>query len=102
MRAPESTSQADERALWHHMRVPTYTFLALMVLLGGVVLLGATLPFPHAWIIEAVLVVTMVVVVLLFSMELLQEPPLMGVFAAIGFIWVMILMGVTVIDYLTR
>lgn len=88
--------------LWHHMRVPTFTFAALMALLGSIVLLGAVLPFPNAWIIEAVLAVTMVIVVLLFSMEVLKEPPLMRVFAAIGFIWVMVLMGITVIDYLTR
>ena len=102
MRAPETTSRADERTLWQHMRTPTFTFLVLMVLLGGITLLGAILPFPDAWIVEAILAVTMVVVVLLFSMEVLKEPPLMRVFAAIGFIWVMVLMGITVIDYLTR
>ena len=95
-------TRADARALWHHMRTPTFTFLVLMVLLGGITLLGAILPFPDAWIVEAILAVTMVVVVLLFSMEVLKEPPLMRVFAAIGFIWVMVLMGITVIDYLTR
>jgi cytochrome c oxidase subunit IV len=90
------------QTLWPHMRVPTITFVTLMVLLGGIVLLGATLPFPSAWILEAALAAAMVVVVLLFSMELLREPPLMRVLAAVGFVWVTILMGITVIDYLTR
>ena len=95
-------SDEDERVIWHHMRMPAYTFVALLVLLGGEVLLGAILPFPGAWILEACIAVSMVVTVLLFSMEVLEEPPLMRVFAGLGFFWVAVLMGITVIDYLTR
>lgn len=101
---PQSLKLSDEaeRTLWHHMRTPAYTFVALLVMLGGIVLLGAILPFPSAWMVEAALAVTMVVTVLLFSMEVVKEPPMMRVFAAMGFFWVLILLGMTVIDYLTR
>ena len=95
-------SDADKRLLWHHMRTPAITFVALFVMLGVVVLLGAILPFPSAWVIEASVVTLMVVTVLLFSMEVLEETPLMRVFAGLGFFWVAILFGITLIDYLTR
>ena len=102
MAQSSSLSGADKLALWRHMRVPTYSFVALLLLLGGIVLLGAIQPFAWAWILEALLAVTMVAIVLLFSMELLKEPSLMRVVASIGFLWVLILMSFTVLDYLTR
>ena len=95
-------SAADERALLHHMRTPTLAFLALLAMLGGIVLLGGFLPFPSAWVLEALLAVAMVVTVLLFSMEVLKEPPILRLFAGVGFFWVLILMSITVLDYLTR
>ena len=44
----------------------------------------------------------MVLVVLIFSMELIHEPPLMRLFSAISFFWVAILFSMTLLDYLTR
>ncbi|MDQ2803510.1 MAG: oxidase [Pseudomonadota bacterium] len=95
-------SDEDKRVLWRHMRKPAITFVALLVMLGVIVLLGAFLPFSKAWIIEASVATLMVVTVLLFSMEVLEEAPLMRVFAGLGFFWVAILFGITLIDYLTR
>ncbi len=65
-------SDADKRALWHHMRTPTYSFVALLALLGLIVLLGAFLPVRWSWVVEAGAVTAMVLTVLLFSMEVLE------------------------------
>ncbi len=92
----------DRRLLWRHMRAPVLSFVALMALLGVNVVLGATLPFRAVWAVEAFVVVCMVLTVLLVSMEVLQEPPLVRVFSSLGFFWVLILFGMTLVDYLTR
>ncbi len=93
----------DERKdLWRRMRVPVFTFAALLLLLGVNVALGALMPFPSVWIMELAVAVVMIVVVLLFSMEVLHEPPLMRFFSVLGFCWVGILFTMTLIDYLTR
>jgi cytochrome c oxidase subunit 4 len=44
----------------------------------------------------------MVLTVLLVSMEMIEEPPLVRVFSALGFFWVMIMFGMTLTDYLYR
>ncbi len=84
------------------MRTPLLAFAALLVLLGINVLLGALLPFRQAWIVECVVMLCMVLVVLLFSMEVIHEPPLMRVFAILGFFWLAIMFGMTSVDYLSR
>ena len=84
------------------MKVPTISFTVLMALLAINVLLGATIPFEKVWILETVVLVTMVVVVLLLSMEVIHEPPLIRLYAVLGFCWVSILFTMTLIDYLTR
>ena len=84
------------------MKMPVLSFLALMVLLGINVLLGATMPFRTVWIVEALVLLAMVLVVLAFSMEVVHEPPLVRLFAVLGFCWVGILFAMTMIDYLTR
>ncbi len=95
-------SDEDKRVLWHHMRTPTYAFVALLLMLGVIVLFGAFLPFRWSWVIEGTVATAMVLTVLLYSMEVLKEPPLVRVFSAMGFCWVAVLFGVTLIDYLTR
>ena len=95
-------SDEDKRVLWHHMRTPTYAFVALLIMLGVIVLFGAFLPFRWSWVIEAAVAAAMVLTVLLYSMEVLKEPPLVRVFSAMGFCWVAVLFGITLIDYLTR
>ena len=95
-------SQDDWQTLWRHMRPAVFSFGLLLALLSVNVVLGATLPFTWAYIIEAVVVVCMVMTVLLVSMEVLQEPPLMRLFAALGFFWVAIMFSMTLVDYLSR
>ncbi len=92
----------EKRKLMARMRVPAFSFVTLMGLLAVNVLLGATLPFPQVWIVQLLVLVTMVAVVLLFSMEVLHEPPLIRLFSVLGFCWVGILFAMTLIDYLTR
>ena len=84
------------------MKVPTISFAVLMALLAINILLGATIPFEKVWILETVVLATMVVVVLLLSMEVIKEPPLIRLYAVLGFCWVSILFTMTLIDYLTR
>ena len=95
-------TREDRRTVWRRMRAPVLSFVALMALLAVNVVLGATLPFRAAWMVEAFVLVCMVVTVLLVSMEVWHEPPLVRVFSALGFFWVLILFGMTLVDYLTR
>ena len=95
-------TRAERQDFLRRMRTPLYGFAALMLLLGTNVLLGAITPFHGVWIAEALVLAVMVAVVLLFSMEILHEPPLVRLFSVLGFCWVGILFAMTLIDYLTR
>ncbi|WP_245524164.1 oxidase [Methylobacterium nonmethylotrophicum] len=92
----------ERRILWRHMREPVLTACALLIMLGVNVALGATLPFPHVWIVELIVAGLMVATILAFSMEVRREPPLVRLFACIGFVWVAILFAMTLVDYLSR
>ncbi len=95
-------SDADRRVLRQRLRTPLLTLLALLLLLGVNVVLGAWLPFRQVWMVEAAVALAMVAIVLWTSMELPQEPPIIRFFALIGFFWVAILFTMTLVDYLTR
>ena len=95
-------SDADQRDLWRHMRLPVRSFVMLLGLLGIIVLCGATLPVSWIWIVEVLATLAMVVIVLAISMEVTHEPPLIRLFAVVGFFWVCILFGMTLVDYLFR
>ena len=103
MRNPLATLSDDDRALLKkRLRKPVLTFLSLMGLLAINVALGATLPFEQVWALELVVVAAMALVVLLVSMEVLHEPPLVKLFSGLGFFWVAIMVGMTLTDYLGR
>lgn len=98
-----SALSKDDRALLRRrLRTPLLTVLALLALLAVNVTLGATLPFAQVWIVELLVVAVMVALILLVSMEVIHEPPLIRLFSALGFFWVAILMGMTLTDYLAR
>jgi cytochrome c oxidase subunit IV len=97
-----SLSPEDRARLRQHLRVPVLSFLALLGLLAVNVTLGATLPFAQVWALELAVVTVMVAIILLFSMEIRHEPPLVRLFAGLGFFWVAILVGMTMTDYLGR
>jgi len=94
---PQSTTPEFRRA----MRVPFIVFMALMALLGSNVLLGI-LHFKYAGFVEAGITGVMVLTVLLFSMELTKEPPIIRFFGALSFLWVGIMFTMTLVDYMTR
>lgn len=95
-------TDAEKQDFRRRMRVPTFAFAALLLLLGVNVLLGAWMPFGAVWLLELLVALAMIVVVMLFSMEVLHEPPLIRLFSVLGFCWVGILFAMTLIDYTTR
>jgi len=95
-------TREDGRTLWRHMRAPALSFVALMLLLGVNVILGALHPFAGRAYAEAFVVICMVATVLLVSMEIPREPPLIRLFSMLGFFWLLILFGMTLVDYLSR
>ena len=92
----------EKRDLWRHMREPVITFAVLLAFLAINVTIGWLQPFAAVWAVEAVIMVLMIATVLLFSMEVIEEPSLVKFFSVLGFIWVAILFGMTLIDYVTR
>ena len=84
------------------MRGPVITTGVLLCLLAVEVLLATTTPFHACGYVEMGIAAVMVVIVLTFSMELTHAPPLVRLFSILGFFWLAILFGITMIDYLTR
>lgn len=82
------------------LRTPALVWVALLLLLG---LLSAVGLFaPGWWVIEFACLAVMVSLVLVFSMEMTRHQPIVRLFSVLGFFWVAILFGMTMIDYLTR
>src|ERR1044072_4190694 len=103
MRNPLATLSAEDRALLRRrLRTPVLTFPALLALLAGHLPRGAPLPFPQVWVVELLVVAVMVALILLVSMEVIHEPPLVRLFSGLGFFWVAIMVGMTLTDYLAR
>ena len=88
--------------LRRRLRTPLAVTALLLTLLLINGLLGTFFIHGGAWIPECLIAATMVATVVLFSMEALHEPPLIRLFSGLGFFWVAILFGLTVLDYLTR
>lgn len=92
----------QRQAIWKQMRVPTYAFAALLAGLAGIVLIGTLAPSHWGSILEFALTVAMVLTIILFSMEIVEEDGLMRFFSALGFVWLGALFTMTMVDYLTR
>ena len=93
---------SDKQDLWRRMKVPTAAVAGLLVMLAANVALSEFATFSGLWLLQLAVAFAMIVVVLLFSMEVLHEPPLMRLFSVLGFCWLAILFAMTLIDYLTR
>ncbi len=93
---------AEKQEIWSHMRVPVFAFVALLGFLAGIVLLAQLVPSRTASFIEAGLTLCMILTVLLFSMEVRRETPLLRFYASLGFCWLTILLAMTMVDYWTR
>ena len=93
----------DERgAFLRAMAMPLRVFVGLMLLLGTNVMLGVWRPFPEVWIVELGVLAAMIAVTLLFAMEIREESPLIRMWSMVGFCWLAVLFGMTLVDYLTR
>ena len=92
----------QKRELMHRMREPLLTFAGLMGLLTLNAITGWFQFFPHTWALNLGVLVLMIFTVLLFSMEVIKDPPLIRFFSALGFCWVGILFTMVLIDYTTR
>ncbi len=95
-------SKEQRRELVARMRVPLVTFVALLLCLATNLAMGWLHPSERAWMIEGPVMVLMIVAVLLYSMEVIHDPPLVRFFSVLGFCWVAILFTMTLIDYSTR
>ena len=93
---------ARRRAFLARMDMPLRVFVGLMLSLGTMVLFGATTPASWIWIPEIAVLLVMVVVTMLYSMEVMDDLPLMRMWSVVGFAWLCILFGMVLIDYLTR
>jgi amino acid permease len=98
----DSLTREQRRKIWREMRAPTFAFVALMLFLGGIVLLGSLAPSHISSIIEFSLLIAMVLTMLLFTMEVREEDALMRFFSLIGFSWAAALFSFSMLDYLTR
>lgn len=95
-------TEAEQREIRARMRVPFFALIALMGFLACIVLLGALVPGRTASYLEAGLTLCMIGTVLLFSMEVRREAPLLRFYAFLGLCWLAILIGMTMVDYVTR
>lgn len=89
-------------AIWLAMRVPVFAFVALLLFLAGIVGLGTLVPGRTASFLEAGLTLCSVGTVLLFTMEVRHEAPILRFYAVLGFMWLAILVGMTMLDFVTR
>ena len=94
--------EAERDAIWSAMRVPVFAWAALLGFLCCIVLLGALLPGRTTSFLVVGLTLCMVGTVLLFSMEVRHEAPLLRFYAVLGFMWLGILVGMTMLDFVTR
>ena len=84
------------------LRVPLVVFGVLMACLALNMTLAFLKPFAAAGYVEMAIAAGMAATVLLFSMEITHQSPLIRLFSVIGFFWVGILFALTLMDFLTR
>jgi caa(3)-type oxidase subunit IV len=98
----ELYTDAQKRTFLRRMNMPLRVFVGLILSLGTMVLFGATTPAPWIWAVEIAVLLVMVVVTMLYSMEVMEDLPLMRMWSVVGFAWLCILFGLVMVDYLTR
>ena len=96
-------SETEKRAIWTKMQVPALAFVALLCLLAAIILLGQLAPQVRVTrFLIAGISLCMILTVLLFAMDVRLEKALMRFYAVLGFCWLSILLGMTMLDYWTR
>lgn len=84
------------------LRGPVTVFVALLALLAANVSLGALRPNGRLWPLELSIVAIMVAITILYSMEALRQVAVVRLFSMLGFVWLGILFGLTMLDYVSR
>ena len=98
----QSMTADERRKIWKAMRVPVFACAALLVCLAAIVGLGWFSPGRTTSFVVAGLTLCMILTMLLFSMEVRDEAPLLRFYALLGFCWLGVLMLMTMVDYVTR
>jgi cytochrome c oxidase subunit IV len=90
------------------MRLPRYARAPLLSWLALLALLAATCGFaflplaPFNLVISLAIAVAKTAIVLAVFMKLLRSPPLVWIYAGAGVFWLMLMLGLSATDYLTR
>jgi cytochrome c oxidase subunit IV len=85
-----------------HARAPTLAWVALLALLAATCSC-AFLPLgPFNLVISLAIAAAKTAIVLTVFMKLLRSPPLVWIYAGAGLFWLMIMLGLSGTDYLTR
>src|SRR5260221_359181 len=82
-----------------------YLAVYIILLLFLALTIGLSfIDFGHNWnnLAALLIAVTKAVLIVLFFMHLRYGPPLTWAFAAAGFVWLAIMVGLTLTDYLSR
>jgi cytochrome c oxidase subunit 4 len=85
-----------------HTRTYYLVFIALLVLLAATVGVAQFHLGPAGFFAAASIAGVKALLILLFFMHVRDSKPLIWLFAAAGFFWLAILLGLTFSDYLTR
>ncbi len=93
---------AEKRQIWAKMRVPAFAFVALLCMLAATIVVAQLWPGRTGSFVIAGIVLCMILTVLLFSMDVRLETPLMRFYSLLGFCWLTILLAMTMLDYWTR
>lgn len=78
------------------------TFIVLLLLLATTIILSRLPLGPFATVTALVIAAIKAVIVALFFMHLRHERGIVRVFACIGAVWLVLLVGITLSDYLSR
>lgn len=98
----EDDPMTTRRFVRERLRTPIIVLVVLLTLLGVETLIGATSTTGTWWLAEFGCALTMVALVIVFSMEMFQHQPIVRLFSLLGFFWVGILFSLIMVDYLTR
>lgn len=83
-------------------RVYFLVYLALLMLLGATVAIAYIELGSLNTLLALAIAITKAVLVILYFMHVRESDVLTRIFVAAGFVWLLILIGLTLSDYLTR
>lgn len=84
------------------VRTAGLVLLALLVLLGATLAVTLLPPGPLHPVLSLAIAFGKAALIAMFFMHVRYRPPVVGLFAVVGLMWLVILMGLTLADYMTR